>query len=356
MKNAQVQLFDQMLSVFSEENIIELCFRLNIDYDDLNGKNRRAKTISLIESCQQSDRLAELVELCQNERPAVSWPTAAELSAGQPESNAAFVQALDEAVQSDEPTKTPEARPAIKISRWGWGMAGLLLLALAVLFIWKPWARSAEPAVFSPSTTNTIDLNQTVSGKITGTGAQTWTYTGPREEVDIRVEGGPDDTFVLILAYKDGGQADYVDYSGRGEGELLKYYDLQEGMRIVVDETENEGAEYTLSVTKSDWKYLWPGENYGGEIRGANPEGFLYGGDPRPVDIILEMTNAEQPLLEVYKPDGRLLISENQLDENGRLTLTHLELTGEDQYKIIVRDQANNGATYQIAMRASDGG
>ena len=46
MNNVQVKLFEQMLSVFNEEDVIELCFRMNIEYDDLNGKNRRAKIIS----------------------------------------------------------------------------------------------------------------------------------------------------------------------------------------------------------------------------------------------------------------------------------------------------------------------
>jgi hypothetical protein len=49
-----------------------------------------------------------------------------------------------------------------------------------------------------------------------------------------------------------------------------------------------------------------------------------------------------------------LVISVDQRDENGRLTLTNLEL--EDQYKIVIRDQANDGAVYRIEMQASDGG
>jgi hypothetical protein len=42
------------------------------------------------------------------------------------------------------------------------------------------------------------------------------------------------------------------------------------------------------------------------------------------------------------------------VDENGRLTLINLEL--DDQYKIIIRDAANNGAVYRIEMKESDGG
>ncbi len=356
MTNAQVQLFDQMLTVFNEEDIIELCFRLNIVYADLNGKNRRAKTISLVEACQYADRMTELVKICQEQRPTVAWPTVPELQIDPPESAAAFEQALAEAAQSAKPTPTSSPKPPIKMSLWVWGLAAVLLLALVVFAVWQRWTSEEEipVTVITNPSDHTIGLNQAVNSKIVGADAETWTYSGSRTEVDIRVEGGPDDDFVLILTYQDGGQAAYVDFSGQGEGELLKYYDLQENMRIVVDEAENDGGEYTLTLTASDWQYLSPGDTYGGEIRGANPEKFLYGGEPVRVDIILEMTAAEQPLLQVYNQGGNLLISADQLDENGRLTLTNLELG--DQYEIILRDAANNGAVYRIEMKESDGG
>ncbi|MFO7681975.1 MAG: hypothetical protein R6X34_18175, partial [Chloroflexota bacterium] len=60
------------------------------------------------------------------------------------------------------------------------------------------------------------------------------------------------------------------------------------------------------------------------------------------------------PWMAVYKPDGALLTSVDQVDENDRLTLINLELG--DQYKIIIRDAANNGAVYRIEMKESDGG
>lgn len=615
MENAQIQLFNKMLQAFNEDELIELAFLLNIQYEDLNGRNRRAKTVSLVDYCKRTERLAELVELCQQQRPTISWPSVAdqqadrydiqeELGSGafatvykardkkldrtvaikilhehlrwdpdnierfhneassasklnhpgivtiydrgemngrfyitmayidgqtlrqflenntplslteaikilQPiaealdyaheqgmvhrdikpnnimvqqigtrlkttlldfglvkamdgtvdltslgvtlgtpeymspeqadparrqeigpatdryalgivayqmltgrvpfegntsatlyaheykpvplpqelrpelsndtalalvkmlakdkadrfESAAAFVQALD--TPSQTAGQAPDAPPVISevsVPGWAWGFAGLVLLAV-ILVIWRPWAGEmseldsgiGETAVSQPTDDKTIDLNQTVRGKISGAGTETWTYTGSRAEVDIRVDGGLEDTFVLILAYQDGGQAAYIDYSGKGEGELLKYYDLQENMKIVVDETENDGAEYTLSITPSEWKYLWPGGSYGGEIRGANPEKFLYGDEAARVNIIVEMTNAEQPLLEVYKSDGGLMINTNEADKNGRLILSNLEFEGGgEQYAIIIRDLANNGATYFIEMQASE--
>ncbi len=614
MKNAQIQLFNQILQAFNEDELKELAFLLNIQYEDLNGRNRRAKTVSLVDYCKRSERLAELVELCQQQRPTISWPSVAdqqadrydiqeELGSGafatvykardkkldrtvaikilhehlrwdpenierfhneassasklnhpgivtifdrgemngrffitmayidgqtvrqflennapvslvaaikilQPiadaldyaheqgmvhrdikpnnimvqqigtrlkttlldfglvkamdssvdltslgvtlgtpeymspeqadparrqeigpatdryalgivayqmltgrvpfegntsatlyaheykpvpppqelrpelsddtaralvkmlakdkadrfESATAFVQALEAPSQpASQAPGAPRVKSAVSVPGWAWGAAGLVLLAV-ILVIWRPWAGetpqtnvgNGETAVSPPTDGQTIDLNQTVRGKISGAGAETWTYTGSRAEVDIRIDGGPEDTFVLILAYQDGGQAAYIDYSGKGEGELLKYYDLQENMKIVVDETENDGAEYTLSITPSEWNYLWPGGSYGGEIRGANPEKFLYGDEAARVDIIVEMTKAEQPLLEVYKSDGGLMISANEADENGRLILSNLEFKGGDeQYEIIIRDLANNGATYHIEMQAS---
>ena len=121
MDNAQVQLFDQMLAVFNEEDIRELCFRLNIAYDDLNGQNRRAKTISLVEHCHQTNRTAELIVLCQESRPAVAWPQPTSATVGVPTA----------AVQSKE--SSPPKKQTSKRPMWIGGLVGLLLLALVIL-------------------------------------------------------------------------------------------------------------------------------------------------------------------------------------------------------------------------------
>lgn len=289
MENAQVHLFDQMLAVFNEEDIRELCFRLNTVYGDLNGQNRRAKTISLVEYCHQTNRIAELITLCQKAPPSVAWP--------EPDAINATVSATTEPSQPEKPT--PPRKQTSKIPLWIGAVVGLLLLALVILAIWQPWQgreEGAEETAVTPAATsfssssqsgNKIDLNQTVSGKIVGAKPQAWTYIGPSKEVDIRVDGGPDDTFVIILTYETGGEAAYIDYSGRGKGELVTYYDLQENMKILVDETENDGADYTLSVTVSEPKYLYPNVSYGGELLGANPKYFIFTGYPTPVDTLV---------------------------------------------------------------------
>lgn len=310
--------------------------------------------------------------------PAERYATAAE-----------FVQALQAAPAADAKGKTavppqPEPPPPPRrIPGWLIGVSAVALLLILVLAIWRPWDTPPPPTPQPTPTTavgdetpggdegndnsqnapadaqpdaapdKSIGLDQTLSGEIVGEGAETWLYTGPREEVDIQIDGGPEDTFVLLVYLPDGEQDIYVDYSAQGAGELLKYYDIQENSLIVVDETENDGAAYTLSVTPSNPTYLQLGETHSGTIRGANPEVFLFDEGPATVDVVLEMSSGDQPLLIAYRA-GLPLMSADQTDADGRVALRNL-VVDESAYRFLIRDQANDGANYQITMVESGG-
>jgi hypothetical protein len=83
-----VQLSDQINDYFNAEELADLCFRLDIQYDNLAGGTNQAKARELTDYCRRHGRVAELVVACRQLRPHVLWPepeTAAPASsAGQP--------------------------------------------------------------------------------------------------------------------------------------------------------------------------------------------------------------------------------------------------------------------------------
>jgi len=65
---------------FSREELIELCFQLNVDYQSLTGENLPTRVIALINHMQRSGRLAELEDAIVRNRPALKTNLAAEAS------------------------------------------------------------------------------------------------------------------------------------------------------------------------------------------------------------------------------------------------------------------------------------
>lgn len=80
---AKAQLRHLLNEYFSEGEIRELCFDLDIPYDELSGRGKREKIMELIGYLERRNRLADLLELGRHLRPNVNWPTAAAVS--QPE-------------------------------------------------------------------------------------------------------------------------------------------------------------------------------------------------------------------------------------------------------------------------------
>jgi serine/threonine protein kinase len=72
--SVRIKLLDLITAHFSEPELQELAFRLDIDYDDLSGTNRRTKALQLVLFCERMGRLPELVALGAAFRPGVGWP------------------------------------------------------------------------------------------------------------------------------------------------------------------------------------------------------------------------------------------------------------------------------------------
>ena len=58
---------------FSESELRELCFDLDVPFEDLDGRNKRDKALALIKYLERRGRLSELIALCRDLRPNVEW-------------------------------------------------------------------------------------------------------------------------------------------------------------------------------------------------------------------------------------------------------------------------------------------
>ena len=63
-----------MGNTFDDSDVSDLCFELDIDYDDLPGKAKKDKIRELILHCEKLGLLDELLAACRRQRPHVPWP------------------------------------------------------------------------------------------------------------------------------------------------------------------------------------------------------------------------------------------------------------------------------------------
>lgn len=68
------ELRQLMNATFNLEDIQLLCSDLGVDYEQLAGNTKRVKVDSLIRRLAQQGRLASLLAILQEERPAMTWP------------------------------------------------------------------------------------------------------------------------------------------------------------------------------------------------------------------------------------------------------------------------------------------
>ena len=56
----RVQLFNRLSDSFDETDFRELCFRLDVNPENLDGANLKAKKLSLVQMMERHDRFSEL--------------------------------------------------------------------------------------------------------------------------------------------------------------------------------------------------------------------------------------------------------------------------------------------------------
>lgn len=69
----RIQLYEQINNTFSDEELRTLTWFLVVEYDDLSGNGRAAKTRELIGFMQRHGRLDEFVNALRRLRPHIDW-------------------------------------------------------------------------------------------------------------------------------------------------------------------------------------------------------------------------------------------------------------------------------------------
>ena len=58
---------------FNASELRNLCFDLNVDYDNLQGEGKGDKARELVAYMERHERISELVEACKGLYPKVTW-------------------------------------------------------------------------------------------------------------------------------------------------------------------------------------------------------------------------------------------------------------------------------------------
>ncbi|MCB9009989.1 MAG: hypothetical protein H6656_21900, partial [Ardenticatenaceae bacterium] len=69
----QRKLRQAIVDAFNETELRELCFDLDIDYEELTPGSKLIKVPELIARCVREQRVDELISLCESARPKVAW-------------------------------------------------------------------------------------------------------------------------------------------------------------------------------------------------------------------------------------------------------------------------------------------
>ncbi len=73
LQNERARLRQNLNTYFSDTELREICFDLGIDYQELPHEDKRAFVVELITHLDRRGRLAELISVCKQLRPNLSW-------------------------------------------------------------------------------------------------------------------------------------------------------------------------------------------------------------------------------------------------------------------------------------------
>ena len=62
-----------LLQYFSDDDLQELCFDMGLDYDNIAGKEKRVRVMSLITYCRSRSTFEQLMAEARKRRPQAPW-------------------------------------------------------------------------------------------------------------------------------------------------------------------------------------------------------------------------------------------------------------------------------------------
>ena len=347
---------------FDESELRDLCFDLQINYEDLPGQSRRDKTRELVTFCQRRRQLPELVEACRQLRPNVSWPYVAFA----PESQAEVGPLIPESVFR-------------RVRSRAWLAAGSLLIVAVLFSLWRlggqdgaqepaavaspeqdSAAATASPRTLAASNHTTegarqeVALGETVTGRLIGAAEDVWHFAGGPAMVDIIVQSAARNNPVLLVFGPDNEQPlAYVDYLAESEGEELRFFDIPDdgNYQIVVQDLSGAGGVYNLTVKHAQPGRIGLEEIVSGTLIGANPAVWTFSGGPATVVITLHVGPGDSGALALHAPDGRRL-SYVDGGTDGEVRLRE-DIPDDGEYAIVVFDTNNDGADYTLTVEGT---
>lgn len=212
------QLRQMLTTYFSEDELLVLCFDLNVDSESFRGEGKTRLVVELIQHMARNGRLPELIQTCQQRRPQAAWDDLLAAAQTQPE---AFI---------GQPGELP--RLWRRTRQWPWpvwvGVAALLAVFLfgvsqagrsdekppaGTLAVTLPTHTRAPAKTPSPVVTAVV---ATPSVPATATAAPTippGVLAIPRGETAVVVDGLCDETG----EYRDAFSETYPDWDAKGQ-------------------------------------------------------------------------------------------------------------------------------------------
>ena len=66
-------LHNELADAFNKDELVELCYEIGIDYEQLSGENVKRKAVELVQYCKRHKKINTLIEHCERKRPSRDW-------------------------------------------------------------------------------------------------------------------------------------------------------------------------------------------------------------------------------------------------------------------------------------------
>lgn len=218
----------------------------------------------------------------------------------------------------------------------------------------RPAAVLIDPPLAESTEKRRIGLGQTVTGTLYFNEGAEWLFSDGPAVVDILLDVGPYGDGLLMLFDPGGTQRASVDAQRGGEERLANYAIPDDGdYTIMVRNTKNEAANYTLTVRKAQKPdSIGLNQTVTGTLYFNEGNAWLFSQGPATINIILDAGPYGEALLMLFDPGGT---QREYVDaQTGREErLMNYTIPDDGDYTILVRNTKNEPADYTLTVEAA---